>query len=128
MHWKITIMRLLFCRSYYYPRVSGLERQVKCEDPAYQRDPKNTNMYDGALNINTSISNLFYEIDKDGIVPVNTYYPKGTVCYVDNSGGRHRTVTVTLGPKYKRQNQKIISSFVFHHLFDIHGNLSFKIL
>ena len=58
-------------------------------------------MYDGALNIDTSISNLFYDIDKDGIIPVNTYYPKGTVCYVDNSGGRRRTVKVTLGPNIK---------------------------
>ena len=67
-------------RSYYYPRVSGLERQTKCQDPAYQRDPRNTNMYDGAINA--------FDINKEEITPVNTYYPRGTVCYVDESGGK----------------------------------------
>ena len=73
-------MIIHFRRSYYYPRVSGLERQTKCQDPAYQRDPRNTNMYDGAINA--------FDINKEEITPVNTYYPRATVCYVDESGGK----------------------------------------
>ena len=74
--WTINFQKFstLFFRSYHYPRVSGVARQEKCEDPEYQRNPKNSHIYG---NRNRS----------DPITPVNTYYPPATVCYVDKSGG-----------------------------------------
>ena len=85
----LTAIHIIYLRrSYYYPRVSGLERQTKCQDPAYQRDPSNTNMYDGAINALDANNEPIFDIDKDEIMPVNTYYPRGTVCYVDESGGK----------------------------------------
>ena len=44
-----------------YPRVTGIEKLAKCEDPTTQVNPDGTR--------------------------VNTFYPKGTVCYVDPSFG-----------------------------------------
>ena len=85
----LTAIHIIYLRrSYYYPRVSGLERQTKCQDPAYQRDPSNTNMYDGAINALDANNEPIFDIDKDEIMPVNTYYPRGTVCYNDESGGK----------------------------------------
>ena len=71
-------------RSYYYPRVSGLERQAKCEDPEYQRNPINNSIYDPFI---IYFDDYFDSKTEDQITPVNTFYPHGTVCYVDKSGG-----------------------------------------
>ena len=65
-------------RSYHYPRLAGLERQEKCEDPEYQRSPENSHIYG--------------DVSRGDITPVNTYYPPATVCYVDQSAGKLRLV------------------------------------
>ena len=82
--------------------MSGLERQAKCEDPEYQRNPSNSSIYDpffssydlyGSGDYNYDY--YYYEYsgsgsrshEQDEITPVNTFYPHGTVCYVDKSGG-----------------------------------------
>ena len=67
-------------RSYYYPRVAGIERQDKCEDPDYQRVPHSSHFYP---------DNRGYSIR-----PVNTYYPPATVCYVDKSAGGLRIIAL----------------------------------
>ena len=60
--------------------MSGLERQAKCEDPEYQRNPINNSIYDPFI--------VYFDSEtEDQIIPVNTFYPHGTVCYVDKSGG-----------------------------------------
>ena len=64
----------LLTRSYNHPRVAGIERKEKCEDPKYQSQPKNSFIYEESA-------------DTENITPVNTYYPPATVCYVDPSGG-----------------------------------------
>ena len=66
-------------RSYHYPRLAGLERQEKCEDPEYQRSPENSHIYG--------------DVSSGDITPVNTYYPPATVCYVDKSAGKLKLVT-----------------------------------
>ena len=61
--------------------MSGLERQAKCEDPEYQRNPINNSIYDPFI--------VYFDSEtEDQIIPVNTFYPHGTVCYVDKSGGK----------------------------------------
>ena len=45
-------------------------------------------MYDGAINALDAFNEPIFNINKEEITPVNTYYPGGTVCYVDNSGGK----------------------------------------
>ena len=78
-------------RSYYYPRVSGLERQAKCEDPEYQRNPINNSIYDHFILSYDYFSDHLHgsgsDPNENEITPVNTFYPHGTVCYVDKSGG-----------------------------------------
>ena len=62
--------------------MSGLERQAKCEDPEYQRNPINNSIYDPFI--------VYFDSEtEDQIIPVNTFYPHGTVCYVDKSGGQY---------------------------------------
>ena len=79
----------LFPRSYNHPRVAGIERKEKCEDPKYQSQPKNSFIYEESA-------------DTENITPVNTYYPPATVCYVDPSGGAY----IQGGPKKKGRSQK----------------------
>ena len=80
-------------RSYYYPRVSGLERQARCEDPEYQRNPSNSSIYDPFFSNYdysydySNFSDYYSDYPENDITPVNTFYPRGTVCYVDESGG-----------------------------------------
>ena len=51
-------MKYIISRLYYYPRVMGLEEMDECIDPRYQREKG-----------------------------VDTFYPKGTVCFKDPSAG-----------------------------------------
>ena len=91
-----------------------MERQAKWEDPEYQRNPVNNSIYD--IDISSydyyfysygsddyyydyygSGSGDYYDYSGSGsrsheqeeITPVNTFYPPGTVCYVDKSGGQY---------------------------------------
>ena len=72
--------------------MSGLERQAKCEDPEYQRNPINNGIYYDYYDYygyyeDGEEDHYVYSSSENEITPVNTFYPHGTVCYVDKSGG-----------------------------------------